>query len=164
MTPDQYARVKELFASVLQLDPDQRATFVQQHAAGDPEVRAEVESLLAHHANQTLLPVESDTARMSSVRTEKVTSLGRQRIRILFQAIGPSGQLAVGIGLACVLLGAVMYAGSPATRLASHQLRESVLRSSLESTVRAIELWIEQEETRVKIVARIQKSAAIRPS
>jgi serine/threonine protein kinase len=46
MDPDFYRQVKELFARAADLDPDQRAPFLDR-AGADPRARAEVESLLA---------------------------------------------------------------------------------------------------------------------
>src|SRR5438270_694890 len=48
MRPGLDPRIVELFEKALELEPDQRAAFLAQ-ACADPAVRAEVESLLAHH-------------------------------------------------------------------------------------------------------------------
>ena len=46
MTPEQWARVKEVFNAALAQDASARAAFVADQAAGDERVRAEVERLL----------------------------------------------------------------------------------------------------------------------
>ncbi len=46
MTPEQWARVKEVFGAALEQEPDKRRAFVATAAAGDNAVRAEVERLL----------------------------------------------------------------------------------------------------------------------
>ena len=46
MTPEQWARVKEVFGAALEQEPDKRRAFVATAAAGDDAVRAEVERLL----------------------------------------------------------------------------------------------------------------------
>jgi tetratricopeptide (TPR) repeat protein/predicted Ser/Thr protein kinase len=46
MTPEQWARVKEVFNAALTQDVSTRAAFVAEQAAGDEQVRAEVERLL----------------------------------------------------------------------------------------------------------------------
>src|SRR6185503_15723058 len=46
MTPEQWARVKEVFGAALEQEPDKRRAFVAAAAAGDNAVRAEVERLL----------------------------------------------------------------------------------------------------------------------
>ncbi|HLX45692.1 MAG TPA: protein kinase [Bryobacteraceae bacterium] len=49
MPPAEWERVKSIFAASLHLAPDQRAEFLDDRCAGFPEIRAEVESLLASH-------------------------------------------------------------------------------------------------------------------
>ena len=51
MTPDRHARVREVFATARKLSPASRAEFIIRACAGDDEVRAEVESLLAHDSD-----------------------------------------------------------------------------------------------------------------
>jgi WD40 repeat protein len=48
MTPERYRRLGELFDQVELLAPDARAAFLQELAAADPSLSAELESLLAH--------------------------------------------------------------------------------------------------------------------
>ena len=47
MTPERWQRVKELFAAALERPVAERATFLDSACGGDPELRIEVESLLA---------------------------------------------------------------------------------------------------------------------
>ena len=50
MTPERWARVKELFNAALEKEPDARGGFIAGATAGDDALRAEVERLLdAHH-------------------------------------------------------------------------------------------------------------------
>ena len=49
MTPERWNRVKEIFASALERDPSQRATYVEQACADDATLRVEVISLLEAH-------------------------------------------------------------------------------------------------------------------
>src|SRR6266498_3410979 len=44
-----YHRVKELFHTVLEREPDQRAAFLAVACDGDASLRAEVESMIACH-------------------------------------------------------------------------------------------------------------------
>ena len=48
MTPERFARVKELFALVLPLADDERAKTLARECVDDPALAAEVEELLAH--------------------------------------------------------------------------------------------------------------------
>ncbi len=49
MEPDRWRKIEELFHAALERDESQRAAFLEEACAGDPAMRAEVESLLAHH-------------------------------------------------------------------------------------------------------------------
>jgi serine/threonine protein kinase/tetratricopeptide (TPR) repeat protein len=49
-----HERISDLFLRACELDPDQRAAFLDEACANDPELRAEVESLLAHDNPSTL--------------------------------------------------------------------------------------------------------------
>ena len=49
MTPERWERIKEAFQSALDLQPDERAIYLEGLAAAGPELRQEVESLLRHH-------------------------------------------------------------------------------------------------------------------
>ena len=57
MTPERYARLKELVADALEQDPDKRAAFLQVAAAGDEELRLEAESLIAREHRSNALDV-----------------------------------------------------------------------------------------------------------
>lgn len=49
MNPEQWRKVRELLGAVIDKAPAQRAALLDEWCAGDPELRAEVESLLASH-------------------------------------------------------------------------------------------------------------------
>jgi len=50
MTPERWQRVNEVFHAALAREAHERAAFLAEACAGDPDLRAEVESLLAAHA------------------------------------------------------------------------------------------------------------------
>ena len=52
MDPERWHRVNELFHGALECDLDGRARFLDDACRDDPSIRAEVESLLAHHDDQ----------------------------------------------------------------------------------------------------------------
>lgn len=47
MTPERWQQVNELFTAVIELEPEQRAGFLDQSCSGDQMLRREIESLLA---------------------------------------------------------------------------------------------------------------------
>jgi len=50
-TPQQWPKIKEIVGAALELDPAERGAFVESTCSGDGGLRAEVESLLAAHAD-----------------------------------------------------------------------------------------------------------------
>jgi non-specific serine/threonine protein kinase/serine/threonine-protein kinase len=50
-TPEQWPKIKEIVGAALERDPAERGAFVESACSGDGELRAEVESLLAAHAD-----------------------------------------------------------------------------------------------------------------
>ena len=49
MTPERWVRVREIFAAALAEPPDRRSAFLGDACAGDPELQAEAQALLASH-------------------------------------------------------------------------------------------------------------------
>jgi serine/threonine protein kinase len=47
MTPERWQQVDEIFQAAIELDPPQRAAFLDTSCAGDEELRSEVESLIS---------------------------------------------------------------------------------------------------------------------
>jgi non-specific serine/threonine protein kinase/serine/threonine-protein kinase len=54
MTGDRSRRVEELFERALGLSGPERDEFLDRECAGDPEIRAEIDSLLSHHSEEFL--------------------------------------------------------------------------------------------------------------
>ena len=50
-TPEQWPKIKEIVGAALEREPGERAAFLDQACSQDRELRAEVESLLAAHAD-----------------------------------------------------------------------------------------------------------------
>ena len=47
MTPQRFQQISQIYQATLEREPEQRAAFLQQSCGGDPDLRQEVESLLA---------------------------------------------------------------------------------------------------------------------
>src|SRR5687767_1341043 len=62
MDAARWNRIEELLQSALDLEPDQRAAFLDSACGGDGELRREVESLLAEESNPALSQHPSITA------------------------------------------------------------------------------------------------------
>ena len=65
LTPERYQQVKQLFVQVCELPPDQRAAHLERACAQDAELRAEVETLLAHDGQP--LPIEPKISAASAL-------------------------------------------------------------------------------------------------
>lgn len=55
MTPEQYQKLKQLFATAIQLDDTRRAAFLDEACAEDKDLRREIDSLLRHHHPATVI-------------------------------------------------------------------------------------------------------------
>jgi hypothetical protein len=55
MNPEQYQKLKHLFAAAIQLDDTRRAAFLDEACTGDEELRREIASLLRHHHPATVI-------------------------------------------------------------------------------------------------------------
>jgi eukaryotic-like serine/threonine-protein kinase len=53
MTPERYRQIRNLFEAVVERPPEGRGEFLAEACAGDEELRAEIEGLLAAHAHDT---------------------------------------------------------------------------------------------------------------
>ena len=51
MTPEDWARVRQVFEDAIELDPSERAAFLDEACAGSPAMRAEVVSLIQGHGD-----------------------------------------------------------------------------------------------------------------
>ena len=63
MTPERYERVKEILLRVIALPEAERKAVLDQACAGDAELRADVEDLLAHDPRATGAAGEVEQAR-----------------------------------------------------------------------------------------------------
>ena len=51
MDPERWRRIESILDQILEMSPGERAAFLDQTCAHDPELRNELESLLAQHAS-----------------------------------------------------------------------------------------------------------------
>jgi eukaryotic-like serine/threonine-protein kinase len=63
VTPERWQQVKNVFHSAVGCEPNQRAAFLNDACAGDPELRRDVESLLAYDgSDRSFLQIPADLA------------------------------------------------------------------------------------------------------
>jgi hypothetical protein len=151
VTSDFYARAKSVFVRAVDLPAAARRAFVEQECRGDATLRAEVESLLAHHHTQTLIAALSTTAPLGAAkaRAGDARSLFR-RVTGMVLRLRPQGQMALG-ALAAMLLSGVMgvwvHSGTEATL---RQILKEKLRGMLDADVAAVDLWVQSKKARVR--------------
>ncbi len=80
MNRDRYQRVKQVFHAACELDAAQASAFLDQACGEDRELRAEVESLLRHHAPTTIIGGSPDSTRSGN-------EAGRAKIRSPLHAL-----------------------------------------------------------------------------
>ncbi|MGI9515438.1 MAG: serine/threonine protein kinase [Pirellulaceae bacterium] len=107
MTPERYARIKELFLAAVELDEPRRAEFLDERCGGDPKLRADVQDLLDHHSPRTIIPADKqyqvDTVKARETQPDAVRKRTVSR-SMRVPVLGPKGQLAVGVAIAGLLL------------------------------------------------------------
>lgn len=78
MTPERWSRIKDIFATALEREPAQRATYVEQACGGDEELRAEVSSLLEAHDTPGAFIEEEAAQRIGLASAPKKDWIGRR--------------------------------------------------------------------------------------
>ena len=86
-TGEQWPKIKEIFGAALEREPSERDAFLDQACERDPQLRAEVESLLAAHADADGLSQSPWTATVTGSVSEQRT-VGPYR---LVQELGVGG-------------------------------------------------------------------------
>lgn len=82
MTSERWKEVKEVFASALERQPEERSPFLEKACSGDDALRREVESLLASHQDAGEFiespALSTDTFLPTVVDPENVSDIGRR--------------------------------------------------------------------------------------
>jgi serine/threonine protein kinase/Tol biopolymer transport system component len=100
MTPDRYSHIGQLYHAASELDPSERAAFLERASGGDEELRQEVESLLSSHEvaprflASSALNVAAAMLSDEAADALKGKSIGRYRIVSLI-GVGGMGRVYV---------------------------------------------------------------------
>lgn len=161
MTPERYARVKELFLQVCELDESERQSLLAEQCVGDVELRNEVESLLAHDNSQTLIRTDDTIAdfHAGTVVQPVKRSVGHRLLTfgMLTKRLGPRGHLALGAFLACGALMLTAFFARRSIQTFQRELRADALQEILDAKSAGLEMWLEYEEEKVESWARSEE-------
>lgn len=153
MSADDYGRVKDLFLQACSLDTSARQELLNRACAGDSALRAQVESLLAHHVSQTIL----DTRLAAAGPSATTTSLGNticRTVGLLREDFHNHRRtyLAATLALALLIAGGIWahYGIEAAMRTV---LRDE-LQTVLEADVTALEMWLKDQQAEAQRWAR----------
>jgi eukaryotic-like serine/threonine-protein kinase len=110
---ERHRRVKEVFLEACRLEPSARDAFVSGACAGDDELLGEVQDLLAHHRDATILGATDDTPRRFSLGASGRTKAFAVRVcgalGAWFTPLGVSGHLALGAAAVLVAVFGLAY-------------------------------------------------------
>src|SRR5688500_5997940 len=95
MTPERWQKVDVIFQEAIELPPVQRDDFVLQACGGDHELRAEVQSLLAHEVEDSFLKVPIQGAARSLTKDADARTGQRIGVYRINRLIGHGGMGAV---------------------------------------------------------------------
>src|ERR1700683_3513516 len=95
--PDRWEQVKEILALALEKDPAERSTFVSEACGTDHELRAELESLIAHVGDADSLLENSPVTHFLSLEPDSIVGkkIGAYRVT---RSIGHGGMAVVYLG------------------------------------------------------------------
>jgi eukaryotic-like serine/threonine-protein kinase len=82
MTPERWARVKDVLYAVLDLEPEQRSGYLNRVCANEPSLRQEVESFILSHA-------EVDSDFLKTINPDSAGSEGIEARSLVGRLIGP---------------------------------------------------------------------------
>ncbi len=143
MKPERYQRAMDLFQQACEMPADQRVAFLDQACRDQPDLRREVDSLLAHHVAATISTKRNvQTTRNRSTRGASpsfryLPRLGR-RLLNLWPGL---------VGLALLLLLALLWRWvENGVREQLYQSLQIRLATSLQANARAIDQWFTAEK------------------
>jgi len=160
---DRQRKIKEIFFEACNRSEPQRSAYVGEACAGDESLRSEVELLLAHHSESTIIPArpnrvvdrlfgDGPSTPSSPSRPSSLNNVSR-RIHRWAVRLGLSGQIALGACFAIfVLVGLMLWLrGNIADTIERSSVSE--LGTLLEAADSGVIHWLEARRRQVNAVA-----------
>lgn len=163
MSEERQRKIKEIFFEACNRSEAERSEFVREACGDDQPLRREVELLLAHHSEATIIPArrnraldllfgDSPSSSSDSRSGSKLTNVSK-RIHRWAAKLGLSGQIALGASFAIVVLvGLMIWLRS---HIADVIERSSVaeLRTLLNAADTAVTHWLDSKRNQVNVWA-----------
>lgn len=167
MNSQRHARIKEIFLGAVERTGAQRDEYLAEACDEDPELRREVESLLAHHRAETILEDtrRGDVTTQEYVEGQHRRSGFREGRLASWSSIGipkdpPIRRLLVSLAVA-LLLAAVGWWTYGSIHQALRTTRGEALQAVLNANVLALELWIESRKAEAKACSEDEQIRAV---
>ena len=156
MTPQQYARVKELFHQARELSPESRDEFLRRECGTDVVLLEEVASLLRFDSTSTLgtpfvRPLVALKAQVGRPRGRLLSRIERATARLLQQLLGHPGHRLLVILFALLLLLGLAFWMYTGMKRSSQSIAAAELQTILNADVTALELWIEEKKQDIRL-------------
>ena len=82
MTPERWARIKEIFGAALELSDPERAEFLKQNCGSDAGLREEIQRLLDEERGPLENPMFDALVRLARTDLERGEMLGPYRVEV----------------------------------------------------------------------------------
>ena len=146
VTPEQYARAKELFIDLVNKSMRDREARLAKLSATDPEVVQEVRGLLAQHFSRTIM-VPTGQLSKTTVQSRSFSTLGLKRIS--YNLVGGVLPLASALGAATFLIAVGWFLQTELITRSKGDYAE-VLASMAQQKSRLVLQWARGHELRVQ--------------
>jgi len=141
-----HERVKQLFLELCDADEATRRATLDRECAGHPTLRAEVESLLAHHSSRTILETAGPSTTVGAAdKPSRVPTLRPLARHVRAGAVRHKWFLAAMVAIAIMLLvgGWRLHNG---IRHSLEELLHDELQTVLDADIAALEVWMQDKE------------------
>ncbi len=156
MTPEQHARVKELFHKARELNPENREEFLRQECGEDATLRHEVTSLLSYDSTATILarptrPTVDAPLQVGRPPARLLSRIERAVSQMLQQIFGHPRNRALALAVMLLLLSGLAWWTYTGMMRSSRSIAAAELRTILNADVTALEQWIEEKKQDVRL-------------